>query len=242
MASALGSDAVRGIDFTFASLEELATVVRNGAEEREVALACADGLRDGEWVLASFNAGGETVSVAARVTDRGDAVHLSFEARDWRVLCDLAAGDEPPCSGPCSVQLPAFAVEPPPNSRVLVVDDDPDVRDVIRCMLRARGFRVSVVGSAEEAYEIVRRSDVDLVVLDWNLPGMSGLELVRQMRREHVSVPVLFLTAHSSPLDVAEAFSSGADDYLTKPFRAPELGARIIGLLRRSQVPAAPAR
>jgi two-component system phosphate regulon response regulator PhoB len=233
---------VRGIDFTFASVDELAMVVQQGAEEREVALACADGLRDGEWVLASFTAGEESVSIAARVSDRGDAVHLSFEVRDWRVLCQLAATEDTSCSGPCSVQLPAFAVQPPPNSRVLVVDDDPDVRAVISCMLSTKGFRVTVVDSAEEAYAMLQQSDVDLVVLDWNLPGMSGLELVRQIRSDHDPLPVLFLTANSSPVDVAEAFSSGADDYVTKPFRAPELGARIIGLLRRSQLPAAPVR
>ena len=78
----------------------------------------------------------------------------------------------------------------------------------------------------------------DLLVLDWNLPGMNGIDLCRHFRREpqFVTLPVLFLTVHSSSRDVVEAFASGADDYVVKPFRAPELGARIFGLLRRARV------
>jgi two-component system phosphate regulon response regulator PhoB len=227
---------VRGIEFIFNSQDALLSAMRAGADERELALTCSDGLRDGEWVLATFVIGAETVSVAARAYDRGGPLGLVFEERDWQQLCELAGGRNCRCSGRASAQMPAVSVEPPPNSRVLLVDDDPDVQQVVSCMLRAKGFAVTAVSSAEEAYDHVRRSDVDLMVLDWNLPGMSGLDLVRQLRRELTlaRLPVLFLTAHASSHDVEEAFTAGADDFVSKPFRAPELGARIIGLLRRS--------
>jgi two-component system phosphate regulon response regulator PhoB len=125
-----------------------------------------------------------------------------------------------------------------PSARVLLVDDDRDIRDVVGAMLDAVGLMVESATSAEEALERIRSSTFDLMVLDWNLPGMTGIELCRLIRRDPAlsTLPVLFLTAHASSKDVVEAFASGADDYVVKPFRAPELGARIFGLLRRSRM------
>mgnify|MGYP003498538536 FL=1 len=95
------------------------------------------------------------------------------------------------------------------------------------------------MSSAEEAFDLLRESRPDLMVLDWNLPGMSGVEFCRRLRKEPRlgRLPVLFLTAHSSTSDIVEAFSAGADDFVSKPFRAPELAARVLGLIRRAQMP-----
>jgi two-component system phosphate regulon response regulator PhoB len=230
---------VRGVQFSYGSSEELAADIDASSDDHGIALSCTDGLRDGEWVLVSFSIEDENLSVAGRVTLRGDDTRLIFEERDWLRLCEFAGADGCSCADRQSMQLPACSVHPPPNSRVLVVDDDPDLQQVMRCMLRANGFEVTTVSTAEEAFSYVRGLDVDLLVLDCNLPGMSGLEFVRRIRCEPCCgrLPVLFLTAHCSPDDVAEAFSAGADDFVGKPFRAPELGARIIGLLRRSNPP-----
>jgi two-component system phosphate regulon response regulator PhoB len=124
------------------------------------------------------------------------------------------------------------------QARLLVVDDDEDIRTVVRTMLESVGLAVELATSAEEAIELVRATTYDLIVLDWNLPGMTGIDLCRLIRKDTtlVGLPVLFLTAHAASCDVVEAFASGADDYVVKPFRAPELGARIFGLLRRARV------
>jgi two-component system phosphate regulon response regulator PhoB len=127
------------------------------------------------------------------------------------------------------------------GARVLLVDDDHELCDVVGAMLEAVGFTVESVPSGERA--LTRLDDrtpeqrVDLVVLDWTLPGMSGIDLCRAVRARDdlAGVPVLFLTANGSSRDIVDAFASGADDYVVKPFRAPELGARIFGLLRRSR-------
>ncbi|WP_437673679.1 response regulator transcription factor [Sorangium sp. So ce131] len=123
------------------------------------------------------------------------------------------------------------------GSRVLVVDDDPDIRDMVSTMLEAVELVVVSAASAEEALEHVRGAPFELVVLDWNLPRMTGIDLCRTLRQEPglSELPVLFLTANASPQDMAHAFASGADDYLVKPFRAPELGARVFSLLRRAR-------
>lgn len=121
------------------------------------------------------------------------------------------------------------------GSRVLLVDDDPDLRDVVAAMLEAVGLEVVPAATAEDALELARDEAPDLVVLDWNLPGMSGLEMLKLVRADALlaSMPIMFLTAHAGTQDMVEAFAAGADDYVSKPFRAAELGARIFGLLRR---------
>ncbi|EYF06474.1 response regulator transcription factor [Chondromyces apiculatus] len=131
------------------------------------------------------------------------------------------------------------SARPPQNARVLIVDDDPDIRELVTVMLEAVALTVSSVSSAEDAFARVREEHFDLVVLDWNLPRMSGLDFCRQLRREPdlADTPVLFLTANAGSQDMVEAFASGADDYVVKPFRAPELGARIFSLLRRVRRP-----
>jgi two-component system phosphate regulon response regulator PhoB len=128
------------------------------------------------------------------------------------------------------------------GARVLLVDDDPDLRDVVAAMLEAVGLVVQAAGSAEEALEMIRHDPPDLIVLDWNLPGMSGLDLCKVVRADHTLsyLPVLFLTAHAGTQDMVVAFAAGADDYVVKPFRAAELGARIFGLLRRTRAVPAP--
>ncbi len=157
-------------------------------------------------------------------------------------------GDVPSKSAAASpAKTPSFAhwrasdpLAQGPSARILVVDDDRDIREVVGAMLDAVGLTVESAMSAEEALERVRADRYDLLVLDWNLPGMTGIELCRLIRRdpELSTLPVLFLTAHASSRDVVEAFAVGADDYVVKPFRAPELGARIFGLLRRARMAA----
>jgi two-component system phosphate regulon response regulator PhoB len=122
-------------------------------------------------------------------------------------------------------------------ARVLLVDDDAEVCDVVGAMLEAVGFSIESVPTGERALERIAKGDIDMVVLDWTLPTMSGIELCRAVRRDptYGAIPVIFLTANASSRDVVDAFASGADDYVVKPFRAPELGARIFGLLRRSR-------
>ena len=142
---------------------------------------------------------------------------------------------------------PSMSTDPPTlrqrrpsgaGSLVLIVDDDEDLREVVGAMLEAVGLAVDTVGSAEDALDYARERPIDLMVLDWSLPGMSGLDLCRAIRRDSVllQLPVLFLTAHSATQDMVEAFAAGADDYVVKPFRAAELGARIFGLLRRARL------
>jgi two-component system phosphate regulon response regulator PhoB len=126
----------------------------------------------------------------------------------------------------------------PKGSLVLVVDDDAEMRDVVGAMLEAVGLEVEGVGSAEAAQSRMAERMFDMLVVDWALPGADGLELCRRVRREPTTatLPVLFLSARSSTSDVVEAFGAGADDFVSKPFRAPELGARIFALLRRARM------
>jgi len=124
------------------------------------------------------------------------------------------------------------AVEQLEGGRILVVEDDEDIVDVLRRTLRGEGYEVSAVGDGPGALELASSFMPDLVILDLGLPGLDGVEVCRRLRQEG-DVPVLMLTARTETGDMVEGLDSGADDYLTKPFERAELLARIRSLLRR---------
>jgi two-component system, OmpR family, KDP operon response regulator KdpE len=115
---------------------------------------------------------------------------------------------------------------------ILVVDDEPQIRRVMRVALTTNGYEIVDARTGEEAVEAVSRYHPTLVLLDINMPGMGGIETCRQLRRNY-DVPILMLTVRSSDRDKVEALDAGADDYITKPFSVDELFARIRVALRR---------
>ncbi len=124
----------------------------------------------------------------------------------------------------------------------MVVEDEKEIRDLVRYNLEREGFRVATVADGEQALEQVFASRPDALVLDLMLPGRNGLEVLREVRGEPATrdLPVLLLTARAAEMDKLLGFEHGADDYLTKPFSPRELVARVRALLRRSK-PAGPA-
>ena len=123
--------------------------------------------------------------------------------------------------------------------RILVVDDEPQIRRVMRAALTATGYEVSDARSGEEAVEKLGDERFDLILLDVNLPGMSGMDACRVIRRETLvpDVPIIMLTVRNAEKDIVEALDAGADDYVVKPFGTPELLARIRAALRRAPLP-----
>ncbi|OGF13822.1 MAG: DNA-binding response regulator [Candidatus Eisenbacteria bacterium RBG_16_71_46] len=120
---------------------------------------------------------------------------------------------------------------------VMVIEDEKEIRDLVRYNLERAGFRVAVAADGEEGLQRIFASRPDAVVLDLMLPGRNGLELLRELRDEPTTLdlPVLVLTARAAEMDKLLGFERGADDYLTKPFSPRELVARIQALLRRSR-------
>jgi DNA-binding response OmpR family regulator len=120
--------------------------------------------------------------------------------------------------------------------RLLLVEDEEKVSRFIVRGLKAEGYAVDSVPDAKQGQDYITSCDYDVVVLDLNLPGMSGSDLLQQVRRRNTKVPVLILTARDSLDDKVRNFERGADDYLTKPFAFAELLVRIKALLRRGPV------
>jgi two-component system KDP operon response regulator KdpE len=118
------------------------------------------------------------------------------------------------------------------SANILVVDDEPQIRRVLRSTLSFRGYTIIEVSSGEEAVDLVGRVKPDLILLDVNLPGMSGIETCREIRRI-TDAPIIMLTVRSAERDKVIALDAGADDYVTKPFGIEELLARVRASLRR---------
>ncbi|HET6518874.1 MAG TPA: response regulator [Geminicoccaceae bacterium] len=121
-----------------------------------------------------------------------------------------------------------------PSSSVLLVDDDPQIRELVTTYLTGEGFAVTAVGDGEAMRAALARRAPDVVVLDIMLPGEDGLSLMHHLRREH-DVGIIMLTAKDEPVDRVIGLEMGADDYLGKPFLLRELSARIKSVLRRRQ-------
>jgi two-component system, OmpR family, response regulator MtrA len=123
------------------------------------------------------------------------------------------------------------------KGRVLVVDDDTALAEMLGIVLRGEGFDTSFCGDGAQALEAFRGSRPDLVLLDVMLPGRDGIEVCRQIRAES-GVPIVMLTAKTDTVDVVLGLESGADDYVVKPFKPKELVARVRARLRRTDEPA----
>ena len=121
-------------------------------------------------------------------------------------------------------------------AHILLVEDEPDLAELVRYNLAAQGFRVTIAPTGEEAELLLAEEPFDLVVLDWLLPGLSGIELCRRLRQREATrtIPVLMVTARGEEGDRVRGFETGADDYVVKPFSVPEILARVKALLRRA--------
>lgn len=133
----------------------------------------------------------------------------------------------------------AFMKEPREEfGRVLVVEDEDEIRDLVELHLKREGLQTDAVGSAEEAWELLQKNTYALVVLDWMLPGISGIEVAKFLRRGSEAsseLSILMVTAKSAPDDIIAGLDAGADDYVTKPFDPAVLIARVRALLRRNR-------
>jgi two-component system phosphate regulon response regulator PhoB len=121
-------------------------------------------------------------------------------------------------------------------ANILIVDDEPAIRQMLGFALANEGYNFTEASNSEQAQQLINEQEIDLVLLDWMLPGLSGVDLARKLKREPETsnLPIIMLTAKSEERDKIRGLDSGADDYLSKPFSTQELLARIRAVLRRS--------
>ncbi|XOV81620.1 MAG: phosphate regulon transcriptional regulator PhoB [bacterium] len=122
---------------------------------------------------------------------------------------------------------------------IMVVEDEPEIRELLSFTITRAGHDVVTAESAEQALQLLDRGLPELLVIDWMLPGMSGVDLAKRLRLDELtaSLPIIMLTARGEEADKLKSFDSGVDDYVTKPFSPKELMARVKALLRRTGAP-----
>ena len=190
-----------------------------------------DSPTDGEWVLATFCIGaGDSISLAARIKEGGAGLRVRLEVRD-RVTLERFIRGEGPASSPPTER--SGELQTPSGTRVLVVEPDEDVRRIVCGFLEDGGFVPVTASSPQDATALLCNGSVRAVVVDADLPAICGLEFCRTLRDSGCCVPVLILATDESRTGAQAILDAGADDLLTKPFRAPELRARLHGLLQR---------
>jgi two-component system response regulator MprA len=123
---------------------------------------------------------------------------------------------------------------------ILITEDDPDTAFLLQSALGRAGHRTIAANSGEAALRLARQQPVDLILLDWDLPGITGIDVCRQLR-QHTAAPIIMVTGHGAVADRVAGLEGGADDYLVKPFDMSELLARVQVQLRHTQAPPSPA-
>ncbi|OPX31209.1 hypothetical protein B1H10_09130 [candidate division KSB1 bacterium 4484_188] len=124
---------------------------------------------------------------------------------------------------------------------IYIVEDDPDIAELLQFNLDNEGYRTKMEGNGDKAFDLITRKPPDLLILDLNLPGLTGIEICKYLRENARTrdLPILMLTARTQEIDKIIGFEIGADDYVTKPFSVREVLARVQALLRRSKPKAA---
>lgn len=119
-------------------------------------------------------------------------------------------------------------------AKILVVEDDSDTAEAVLEFLQQERYKAEMCPNGDQALDLLAASDYDLLILDWNLPGVSGFEICQSVRKKKKTVPILMLTGNQEVSYIESVLDAGADDYLTKPFKSKELLARVRALLRRA--------
>jgi DNA-binding response OmpR family regulator len=127
------------------------------------------------------------------------------------------------------------ATRPAADATVLVIDDDPSMRDLLGMLAHQNGFTLQFAENGADGLRIAEQTDVDLILLDLNLPGLPGFDVCRRIRAAGVEVPIIMVSASHDKVDVVVGLEIGADDYISKPFEVRELAARINAKLRRQR-------
>ncbi|HET7874976.1 MAG TPA: response regulator [Methylomirabilota bacterium] len=206
------------------------------AEARRLALFHHDPMRSDEALDRLVH----TCRERAAAADRGRLE--VFAAAEGRMI-ELADQDALPSQGPAAAAGPGPAGGRSGPPTILLVDDDPDILQLLSMTLRPEGFRLLSASDGNAALEIARAERPDLLLLDWNMPGRDGLEVCRALRAgtdpELRNVPVVLLTGQTRAEDTAAGFAAGVTDYLTKPFKPAYVRARVHAWLLRSRTAAA---
>lgn len=216
------------LHYDFPDLDALLALLDSISDTRELPLPqlvsshLAEQPKDGDWVLACFSAGNCSSGVPARAFGRGESAHITFEDRDWeRLLASLRAPNH------------AGTVRGS-NPRVLIVDHEADTCHIVNALLSNAGYDTGTVETPEAALDRLQREDWQLVIADFELVGMSSPIFCRRIRsdRRCAALPILLMSAKDEAEVARAARSVQADDFIIKPFRAPELIARSASLLQ----------
>jgi two-component system phosphate regulon response regulator PhoB len=237
IAQAGAGASVKDIIYPFESMPVLWKLIGEADEGKDLPLprsTCA--VCDGEWVVLRFEVGERSLALAARILESDDGLRAILEDRDWDRLLKFSEAHPESSQRQTVEQSPQRTAEQSPQrteSDILVVDDDGETLQVTEALLLKAGYPVSLVASAEAAFDRLREHGARLILLDCELPGMSGPEFCRRLRKDRAwaRVPVLLMSARIESDLSCDVTSALADDFIVKPFRAPELIARMQSLL-----------
>lgn len=240
---------MRSIHLRFESPAGLAAILADQDGAHELPAPAAAEVADGEWVLVELELASDRRALTATAAvgcRRGDHTVLCFEEREWEHVEHLTAppsgrgsSSHPSARPTAPSTAPEESDEAPPRSlrtpgiRIALVDHDASTLAELNDTLRSQGL--DVVPFASESAALAERGPLHAAVVNFALPGEGARALAQKLRADRPGrLPVLFVSSKRCPREIVQAYACGCDDYLARPFRGAELGARVLGMLRRS--------